>query len=253
MNAALQQLWQQAVDRALGVQDRLRQLPPSVRRLGWPAPLGLVLALLAWWAQTASLPAMREDLNHTQQAARKLRFELKTRLDLQAQQAAQRERLGVHIDPNAAPREIWSQLWQQLPRQSQRYALQHQVLDSARQAGITLSTVSFHGELQSWTQDHNSKDSAKDSAKESGKDSASGTTSAAEHGAPAAPSTLWREQLQMPVQTTYTNLRAWLQSLQQQPALSIDALDIERTDPMSEQVKAQISVSLWWRQGGAQP
>jgi outer membrane murein-binding lipoprotein Lpp len=48
-------------------------------------------------------------------------------------------------------------------------------------------------------------------------------------------------------------LSPWLdktqaQGLWRQRALSIDSLDIQRADPMSDQVKAQVTVSLWWRQ-----
>jgi len=64
----------------------------------------------------------------------------------------------------------------------------------------------------------------------------------------AQPQGLWRQRMVMPVQTSYPALRTWVAALLRQPALSIDALDIQRADPMSDQVKAQVTVSLWWRQ-----
>jgi len=32
--------------------------------------------------------------------------------------------------------------------------------------------------------------------------------------------------------------------------LSLDAIDLQRTDVMGESVKARVSVSLWWRMAG---
>ncbi len=82
---------------------------------------------------------------------------------------------------------------------------------SARERGLALTTVQFNGAAQ-------------------------GTTG------------LWRQRLVLPVEGRYADVRSWLGQLLGEPALSLDALDIQRTDVMSDTVKAKVSVSLWWRQ-----
>jgi hypothetical protein len=52
----------------------------------------------------------------------------------------------------------------------------------------------------------------------------------------------------MPVQAPYPALRSWLDRLQREPALTVDVLDIQRNDVQSDQVQAQVGISLWWRQ-----
>src|SRR3990167_9518114 len=58
---------------------------------------------------------------------------------------------------------------------------------------------------------------------------------------------VWRQKVILPVQAPYPVLRAWLFKLLQYPTLSIDALDISRTDVRSDVVKARVVISLWWR------
>jgi hypothetical protein len=133
------------------------------------------------------------------------------RHELQAANAMKR------IDPKASPREVWTVLWEGLPDASKRLTLQSDVLAAAKQAGIALSTVQMRGELVPWIDK-------------------------------SQPQGLWRQRMVMPMQASYPALRSWLSILLRQPALSIDSLDIQRTDPMSDQIKAQVTVSLWWRQ-----
>ncbi|MGH6645585.1 hypothetical protein [Aquabacterium sp.] len=111
------------------------------------------------------------------------------------------------------PDAAWQSLWSQLPDSSQRTALQSQVLSSARDQGLSLSAVQFKG-------------------------------------GPEGPPGLWRQRLTMPVEGRYADVRAWLALLLSEPALSLDAVDLQRTDVMGDAVKARISVSLWWRNGG---
>jgi NAD(P)H-hydrate repair Nnr-like enzyme with NAD(P)H-hydrate epimerase domain len=51
----------------------------------------------------------------------------------------------------------------------------------------------------------------------------------------------------MPIEGSYASVRAWLAQLLNEPALSIDNVDLQRGDVMSDQVKARVTVSLWWR------
>ena len=108
------------------------------------------------------------------------------------------------------PEAAWQALQKGLPSAEQRTALQESVLASALGSGLTLSAVQFTGT------------------------------------APGMPG-LWRQRLTLPVEGRYEDVRAWLAQLLVQPALSLDALDIQRGDVMSDAVKARASVSLWWR------
>ena len=109
------------------------------------------------------------------------------------------------------PAEAWQALWQKMPEAAQRTPLQSTVMASARERGLVLTTVQFNGAAQ-------------------------GSTG------------LWRQRLILPVEGRYTDVRSWLGQLLSESALSLDALDIQRTDVMSDTVKAKVSVSLWWRQ-----
>lgn len=115
----------------------------------------------------------------------------------------------------ADPAQSWAQLWFGLPDEGQRLAMQARVLDSAQQVGVPLQAVQWQGETVKWI--------------------------GPVHG-------LWRQRMVMPVQATYPALRTWLDRLQREPALTVDALDIQRNDLQSDQVSAQVSLSLWWRQ-----
>lgn len=115
----------------------------------------------------------------------------------------------------STPDQAWQLLWQSLPDAEQRVALQSQVLTQAKQQGLGVNSVQYQGSQQSW---------------------------AAQDGA-----VLWRQRMVMPVEGRYGAVRAWLTQLLKQPALSIDSLDLQRSDVMSDQVKARVSVSLWWR------
>ena len=114
------------------------------------------------------------------------------------------------VAPVLTPDAAWQAVWQSLPESRQRTAMQSEVLDSARAHGLTLAAVQFKG-------------------------------------APEGPSGVWRQRLVLPVEGPYADVRGWLAQLLGQPALSLDALDIQRADAMSHVVKARVSVSLWWR------
>jgi Tfp pilus assembly protein PilO len=115
--------------------------------------------------------------------------------------------------------EAWAVLWHEMPNQQQGMKMQADVLVAAKSRGVNLQTVQFNG-------------------------------------APvkALPG-IWRQQMSLPVEAPYPSLRAWLAQLSSQSALSIDSLDINRTDPMSDMVKARVTVSLWWQvpMAGGQP
>lgn len=144
--------------------------------------------------------------------------EQQAQADMQASRARQlrHELLATNAKEKGAeapvltPDAAWQSLWTRLPEADQRAALQSQVLTSARDRGLKLAAVQFKG-------------------------------------GPEGPPGLWRQRLTMPVEGRYADIRAWLSLLLGEPALSLDALDLQRTDVMGDLVKARVSVSLWWR------
>lgn len=130
-------------------------------------------------------------------------------------QAAVQVQASSQPEVLSTPDQAWQRLWQTLPGADQRVALQSQVLAQARQQGLMVNSVQYLGSKQTW---------------------------AAQEGA-----VLWRQRMVMPVEGGYGAVRIWLAQLLKEPALSIDSLDLQRSDVMSDQVKARVSVSLWWR------
>lgn len=189
-----------------------------LKRLGWPGLVGLMLLGFGLWVEYGWTPAQQAKTTQLEADARRLRHELladAARLDASRKEG--REQGGVAGSPQAA----WQALWRGLPDAAQRVALQKHVLLTAQERGLVLNNVQYSGQMEPWL-DKQSKQG------------------------------LWRLRMSMPVEGSYPAVRAWLDRLLQQPALSLDALELQRSSAMSDQIKAQVSVSLWWRQGGGQ-
>ena len=55
-----------------------------------------------------------------------------------------------------------------------------------------------------------------------------------------------RQQIEVPVKGRYAQIRAWLVALlQEQPALSLDSLQLKRPDAQTDLLEARVSLSLW--------
>lgn len=184
-------------------------------QLGAPGWLGLLMAACAAMAWGLVVPDQRAELDAELDQIAHLRQQLLTTTSAGGSRQAQATTPPLAEQAQAA----WQHVWQALPSQAQGTDLQVEVLNAARAHGLSLQSVQYKG------------------------------------AALKALPLVWRQQISLPVEAPYPALRAWLAQLQRQPALSIDALDISRTDAMSEQVKARVAVSLWWRLAdqGAKP
>lgn len=129
----------------------------------------------------------------------------------QARSSAEAKPLPDELTPTLV-RDTWARSWAALPTPEAAVSRQSAVLAQAAQQGVSVPSVQYRG------------------------------------GAlPALPS-VWRQQMVLPVEASYPALRAWLGSVLQDRAVSLDALDVTRADPMGEQVKARVALSVWWRQ-----
>ena len=190
------------------MQARLRAVS---RRMGLPGWLGLGLCAISLWAVLDWLPLEREALAEQQEQV------AHTRRQLQSQTpTAPGDRVAGDAAGEAAALaeagQAWARVWGGLPARARATELQAAVLASARQHGVAVASVQYSG--------------------------------APARGLPS----LWRQQLVLPVEAGYPALRAWLGVLLSEPALSLDALEISRADPMADAVKARVAVSLWWRE-----
>lgn len=197
-----------------------RKLPTWLRQLGLPGVLGAALLVGSAWFIAAELPRRAEALAQAESDVRRLRHGLIARTQEASGQDAE---ASARKQPAAAPEQAWVQLWSSLPDASQRLTLQARVLNSAAELGLQAPTVQWQGESVKWVRDES---------------------------APEGQGGLWRQRMSMPVKAPYPVLRTWLDRLQREPALSVDALDIQRPELASDEVTAQVSLSLWWRQTG---
>lgn len=181
--------------------------------LGWPGCLSLVLLCGVAWAEWSLLPAWHADAEQSVDQAVMLRRRLHRMTEpaaptLPVSGAAV---LAVPAEPEAA----WALLWQALPTEDQRATLQSQVLQAAARHGLQIETVQYRGERVPLSD---------------------------------TGGRLWRQRMAMPVRGPYAAVRRWLADIQKMPSAAVDELGLERQDPSSDEVQAQVGVSLWWRQ-----
>lgn len=207
----------------------LGRMPTWLRQLGWPGLVGAGLLLACAWFIQVELPQRREAVAQAESDVRRLRHGLIARSSAGSEAAS--------APRQDAPPQAWARLWSSLPDEKQRLAMQARVLASAAEVGVPLQAVQWQGEAVKWIAPE-------------GKDDMGGkSTMVGKADVSQAPATgLWRQRMAMPVQAPYPALRTWLDRLQREPALTVDVLDIQRSDVQSDQVQAQVSISLWWRQ-----
>jgi hypothetical protein len=179
-----------------------------IKRLGIVGLLGVSLLAACAWGRWSWLPAQQRQADELGSQVRRARHEL-----LAASQSASGAEASVKTVSSAD--QAWQVLWDGLPDADKRVPLQSMVLQTARQGGLRISTVQYQGSKAPWSA-------------QGGK-------------------VLWRQRMEMPVEGSYPALHQWLATLLKEPALAIDAVDIQRADVMSEQIKGRVVLSLWWR------
>jgi hypothetical protein len=192
---------------------QLQQLRTWLDSLGWPGLVGLLMLGIAAWAAWQVMPAMRADLDESEVQALHLRGHLLAGAKALAVSKASVSSAPVidELTP-ALLRDTWGRTWASLPPKADAVARQGVVLSQASTLGVTVPTVQYRG------------------------------------GALTSLPSVWRQQMVLPVEASYPALRAWLGAVLQDKAISLDALDVVRSDPMSDQVKARVALSVWWRE-----
>ena len=186
-------------------------------RLGWPGLVGLLMGAAGAWGGWQVLPAWRASVDEDEAQV----VHLRRQLQRQVPQGNEASAARVSAEPNppkpdeitpALVRDTWSRTWAALPKRADAVARQATVLALAGERGVAVPTVQYRG------------------------------------GALSTLPSVWRQQMVLPVEAPYPALRAWLGAVLQDRAVSLDALEVVRADPMGEQVKARVALSVWWRQ-----
>lgn len=178
--------------------------------LGLPGVVGIGLALLALWQTFFHLPMMRTELREQQTQLAHLRRQLNA-------STPQTNGTGAGIMPAGAELSerdallVWQQLWRGLPTQAASAGLLGELASEAAHRNLQVSSVRYRGQAMK--------------------------------GLPS----LWRQQITMPIEGRYEAVRETLDWVLRQPAMSLDAMAIRRSDPMTDQVQASLSLSVWWR------
>lgn len=185
------------------------------RQLGLPGGVGVLLLVLAAWGQWVNLPALQREVAHTAQEA-------------------QRVRQGVRAGGGVAavqltPEQAVAALLARLPTPAQRSGVLAGILQAAREQNLSIDTLQLH-------------------QSDEGTDGAGTGGGGAGRGASVS-----RQQIDLPLKGSYAQIRAWLvRLLQEQPALSLDALELKRADAQTDQLDARVSLSLWVFDGPTQ-
>ena len=188
-----------------------------LKRLGIVGLVGLCLLGATAWARLVWLPAQQRQIDDLGSQVRRTRHELVAETSQAASGA------GAESHEVSSTDQAWQVLWNGLPDADKRVPLQSMVLATAKANGLQVSTVQYQGSKAAWSA-QGSKD-----------------------GGQTGTQVLWRQRMEMPIEGSYPGLRQWLATLLKEPALAIDAVDFQRPDVMSDQIKGRVVVSLWWR------
>lgn len=130
-------------------------------------------------------------------------------------QAVQQGSAGAQVQ--ATPEQAVSALMARLPTPAQRSTVLAGILEAARAQKLTIDSMQLHQ-----------------------------TEDRIEAGPEARGAGVSRQQIDLPIKGSYPQIRAWLVNLlQEQPALSLDDLQLKRVDAQTDQLDARVSLSLW--------
>lgn len=191
---------------------RAKALWVWARSLGLPGLVGLVLLLGAAWVQEQWLPVQQAEVEAKASRVRQLRAALREQA---AGQTAPGTQPGALDWSRMSPDAAWQSVWDTLPDATQRVSLLKAISHSAGQLGVNSQSIQYRGAIESWSQ----------------------------HQGQA----LWRQRVAMPIEGRYADVRAWLGTLLGQSALSLDTLELSRSDTSTDWVKGRVNLSVWWR------
>lgn len=136
-------------------------------------------------------------------------------------QAIQQGSIGAQAQ--ATPEQAVAALMARLPTPAQRSGVLAGILQAAQAQKLSIDSLQLHQ-----------------------------TADRIEGGPEAGGAGVTRQQIDLPLKGNYTQIRAWLVSLlQEQPALSLDDLQLKRPDAQTDQLDARVSLSLWVFDGRA--
>lgn len=187
-----------------------------LRPLGLPGVLGLALLGVAAWVHWQWLPVQQDEVNAQASRVRHMRATLRQLGERNSTgQAGGDAKSGASALAKLPPDVAWQTVWDALPDGSQRVSLLQAISHSASKLGVNSQSIQYRGSVESWSN----------------------------HQGQA----LWRQRVAMPVEGRYGDVRAWLGTLLGQSALSLDALELNRSDTTADWVKGRVSLSVWWR------
>ena len=184
--------------------------------------LGLCLLGATAWARLVWLPAQQRQIDDLGSQVRRTRHELLAATSPAASGA------GAESTEVSSTDQAWQVLWHGLPDADQRVSLQSMVLASGKANGLQISTVQYQGSKAAWSSQGDQTDSKAGTKVENKINT----------------KVLWRQRMEMPIEGSYPALRQWLATLLKEPALAIDAVEFQRPDVMSDQIKGRVVVSL---------
>lgn len=186
----------------------------ALLRVGIPGWLGVGLLALAAWLHWSWLPVQRDQVDALSSDVRHARHELQDdgALSFSGRPASAAQPWDLRgLSPEAA----WQTVWDTLPDEAQRMSWLAAVTTSAQKVGVHVASVQYRGAVEPWS--------------------------------PHQGQSLWRQRMAMPIEGRYGDVRAWLGTLLNQSNLSLDTLEVTRSDTTTDQVKGRVSLSLWWR------
>lgn len=190
-----------------------------LNRLGWPGLVGVLMGAVGAWGAWQVLPAWRiaaeEDEAQVLHLRRQLQQQAERGAPMSAGAQARSPAAAASVPDEATPalvHDSWARSWASLPTPADAVERQSAVMAQAVGLGVSVASVQYRG------------------------------------GALSSLPSVWRQQMVLPVEATYPALRAWLGGVLQDRAVSLDSLDVVRADPMGDQVKARVALSVWWRQ-----